>query len=284
MKYKYKVNGLDCANCTQKLEDALNKKEEINDCVISFATGMMTFESNQEINDNELLYFMQSIEDEVTIDNLSTNKTHHHDECSCGHHHEHVEDHRELANSIKFNIVGLDCANCASKVEAEIKKQSYIEDAVVNFSTQKLMVKVKNDDSLMEKLQAIIDSVEEGVVLSKEDNQKIYSKPKLFDLKENMELGEGVIIFIGAHFFAGGFATFLYLFAYLLIGYKVILKAIKNIGRKDFLDENFLMCLATFGAIALGDYSEAIAVMLFYAIGEIFQGYAVNKTGSAIPS
>lgn len=314
MKYKYKVNGLDCANCTQKLEDALNKKEEINDCVISFATGMMTFESNQEINDNELLYFMQSIEDEVTIDNLSTNKTHHHDECGCGHHHEHerhhdecscghhhehehhhdecgcgqhhehVEDHRELANSIKFNIVGLDCANCASKVEAEIKKQSYIEDAVVNFSTQKLMVKVKNDDSLMEKLQAVVDSVEEGVVLSKEDNQKKYSKPKLFDLKENMELVEGVIIFIGAHFFAGGFATFLYLFAYLLIGYKVILKAIKNIGRKDFLDENFLMCLATFGAIALGDYSEAIAVMLFYAVGEIFQGYAVNKTRSSISS
>ena len=297
MKYKYKVNGLDCANCTQKLEDALNKKEEINDCVISFATGMMTFESNQEINDNELLSFIQSIEDEVTIDNLSTNKTHHHNECGCGHHHEHhhdecgcghhherVEDHRELANSIKFNIVGLDCANCASKVEAEIKKQSYIEDAVVNFSTQKLMVKVKNDDSLMEKLQAVVDSVEEGVVLSKVDNQKIYSKPKLFDLKENMELVEGVIIFIGAHFFAGGFATFLYLFAYLLIGYKVILKAIKNIGRKDFLDENFLMCLATFGAIALGDYSEAIAVMLFYAIGEIFQGYAVNKTRSSISS
>ena len=99
-----------------------------------------------------------------------------------------------------------------------------------------------------------------------------------------MELIEGVIIFIGAHFFAGGFATFLYLFAYLLIGYKVILKAIKNIGRKDFLDENFLMCLATFGAIALGDYSEAIAVMLFYAIGEIFQGYAVNKTRSSISS
>lgn len=145
----------------------------------------MTFESNQEINDNELLSFIQSIEDEVTIDNLSTNKTHHHNECGCGHHHEHhhdecgcgyhhehVEDHRELANSIKFNIVGLDCANCASKVEAEIKKQSYIEDAVVNFSTQKLMVKVKNDDSLMEKLQAVVDSVEEGVVLSKEDNKK----------------------------------------------------------------------------------------------------------------
>ena len=50
MKYKYKVNGLDCANCTQKLEDSLNKKEEINDCVISFATGMMTFESEYDID------------------------------------------------------------------------------------------------------------------------------------------------------------------------------------------------------------------------------------------
>ena len=95
MKYKYKVNGLDCANCTQKLEDALNKKEEINDCVISFATGMMTFESNQEINDNELLSFIQSIEDEVTIDNLSTNKTHHHNECGCGH----------IMNIITMNVV-----------------------------------------------------------------------------------------------------------------------------------------------------------------------------------
>ena len=308
MKYKYKVNGLDCANCTQKIEDALNKKEEIHDCVISFATGMMTFESEYDIDDHELLSFMQSIEDEVTIENLLSNITHHehHDECGChhehdhdccghehhhhnhecgcGHHHEHVEDHRELTNAIKYNIVGLDCANCASKVETEIKKQSYIDDAVVNFSTQKLMVKAKNDPQLLDKLQAVVDSVEEGVTLSKEDDKKEYSKPKLFNLKENIELVEGIIIFIGAHLFTGGFSTFLYLFAYLLIGYKVILKAIKNIGHKDFLDENFLMCLATFGAIALGDYSEAIAVMLFYAIGEIFQGYAVNKTRSSISS
>ena len=81
MKYKYKVNGLDCANCTQKLEDALNKKEEIKDCVISFATGMMTFESDQEIHDHELLAFMQSIEDEVTLENLlpQEHAKHHHD-------------------------------------------------------------------------------------------------------------------------------------------------------------------------------------------------------------
>ena len=162
MKYKYKVNGLDCANCTQKLEDALNKKEEINDCVISFATGMMTFESNQEINDNELLSFIQSIEDEVTIDNLSTNKTHQHNECGCGHHHEHVEDHRELANSIKFNIVGLDCANCAAKMEEAIKKIDGVNDASVSFMTQKMMVDAVDDkfDDIMKEVVKVCAKVE----------------------------------------------------------------------------------------------------------------------------
>ena len=190
MKYKYKVNGLDCANCTQKLEDALNKKEEINDCVISFATGMMTFESNQEINDNKLLSFIQSIEDEVTIDNLSTNKTHHHnecgcghhhehhhdecgcghhhehehhhDECGCGHHHEHVEDHRELANSIKFNIVGLDCANCAAKMEESIKKIDGVNDAVVSFMTQKMTVDADDErfDEIMDEVVRVCAKVE----------------------------------------------------------------------------------------------------------------------------
>ena len=97
------------------------------------------------------------------------------------------------------------------------------------------MVKVKNDDSLMEKLQAVGDSVEEGVVLSKEDNQKIYSKPKLFDLKKIWNWLRIVIIFIGAHFFANWFCYFLiFVCLFILIGYKVILKAIKNIGRKDF--------------------------------------------------
>ena len=99
MKYRYKVNGLDCANCTQKLEDSLNKKEEIRDCIISFATGMMTFESEDPIDDQELLSFMQSIEDEVTLEDLlhkehthETHHEHHHEECGCGHHHEHDHD------------------------------------------------------------------------------------------------------------------------------------------------------------------------------------------------
>jgi len=214
--------------------------------------------------------------------------THHHDhECNCGceHDHKHIElPERDIAGGMKIHIHGLDCANCAMKVENEIKKLNYIDDAVINFSSETLIVKTRETNDLVERLQNVVDSVEDGVTLSLDKKDTKYDKPKLFVLKDNIELIEGVIVFIGAMIASGWFSTFLYIAAYLLIGYKVILKALKNIGRKDFLDENFLMCIATFGALALQDYSEAIAVMLFYAIGEIFQGYAVNKTRSSISS
>lgn len=74
----------------------------------------------------------------------------------------------------------------------------------------------------------------------------------------------------------------LYLSLYIIIGYKVIIKAIKNLFRGQVLDENFLMTIASIGALCLSDFSEAVAVLLFYEIGEIFQSYAVNKTRKSI--
>ena len=65
---------------------------------------------------------------------------------------------------------------------------------------------------------------------------------------------------------------------YLVIGYDILQKAFKGIRNKQVFDENFLMAVATVGAILLGDYSEGVAVMLFYQIGELFQSYAVGKS------
>ena len=126
-----------------------------------------------------------------------------------------------------------------------------------------------------EELAKLFDLSKEGHMYSR------ISNPTVECVEKKVAALEGGV---GAMMTSGWFSVFLYIFAYLLIGYKVILKALKNLGRKDFLDENFLMCLATFGAIALQDYGEAIAVMMFYAIGEIFQGYAVNKTRNSISS
>ena len=305
MEYKYKLSGLDCANCTQKIEDRLNQEEHIENCTISFATGIMTFNSEQDGIEKRVSEIISQMEPEVTMQNMSCNcqnhdhshvHQHHDDDCDCGHHHHddychcgHHHDHpampvRNIDGGIKLHIHGLDCANCALKVENEIKKQPFIEDAVINFSTETLVVKTTDSHDLVDKIQKAVDSVEEGVIVSLKKSEVKYTKPKLFVFKDNIELIEGIIIFVAAMMTSGWFSVFLYIFAYLLIGYKVILKALKNLGRKDFLDENLLMCLATFGAIALQDYGEAIAVMLFYAIGEIFQGYAVNKTRNSISS
>ncbi len=76
----------------------------------------------------------------------------------------------------------------------------------------------------------------------------------------------------------------LFIISYLFVGLEILKKAVRNIFRGKVFDENFLMMVATIGAFAIGEYPEAVAVMLFYQIGELFQSYAVNKSRKSISS
>ncbi len=75
-----------------------------------------------------------------------------------------------------------------------------------------------------------------------------------------------------------------YIVAYIIVGYDIVIKAMKNIGRGKVFDENFLMTIATIGAFCIGEFPEAVAVMLFYQVGELFQSYAVDKSRKSISS
>lgn len=98
---------------------------------------------------------------------------------------------------------------------------------------------------------------------------------------EHMGVLERVSAFLGE--VPGTIVIFLfYMIPYIIIGADILRKAIINIGHGQVFDENFLMCLATFGALAIGEYSEAVAVMLFYQVGELFQNYAVNRSRQSI--
>ena len=105
-----------------------------------------------------------------------------------------------------------------------------------------------------------------------------------------MKKKKEVIIIISAILFAvalfirmnQNLQLILMLVAYILLGKDTVLKAIKNVEKGDFFDENFLMTVATLGAIMIGEYPEAVAVMLFYEIGELFQSYAINKSRKSI--
>ena len=87
-----------------------------------------------------------------------------------------------------------------------------------------------------------------------------------------------LIVILGQLNVTGYARLALYLIPYLVVGYDILLKALKGIRNKQVFDENFLMAVATVGAIVLGEYTEGVAVMLFYQIGELFQSYAVGKS------
>ena len=322
MKLKYSLKGLDCAHCAQKIEDQLNKLDYVNECNIAFATTTLFLDVDENSFDEEKIkQVVCSIEPDVELVNQNSthnehdhehhhhscdcdhdhhhhscdcNHEHHHDECGCGCHHDHHDEHVEtihhgdLKNAINININGLDCAHCAMKVEQEINKMDEVEDAMIIFSTETLKVKLNremSDDELLKRLKNVIDKVESGITLSMKKDIKVIEKPKLFVCKDHVELIIGTIIYIIGIILGGTkYDVFIFGIAYLLIGYKVLFKALKNVKRGQIFDENFLMCIATIGAFCISDYKEAIAVMLFYSIGEIFQAYAVNKTRTSISS
>ena len=92
-------------------------------------------------------------------------------------------------------------------------------------------------------------------------------------------IAASVTMILFAHIPVEGWLEFvLFMIPYFIIGYDILLKAFKGIKNKQVFDENFLMAVATVGAIALGDYKEGVAVMLFYQIGELFQSYAVGRS------
>ena len=261
---------------------------------------------------------------------------------------------------IKLVLNGLDCANCANKIEDKVNKINGVKEATVNFSTTVLTAEIKEENlksEIINEIKSIVKKLEPHVkVEEKIDNKEIKNKTKACTssccskdndhhegskdkihehshekeessngkieiLKDNWLLIVGAIIYAIALLYNGNnkISIILFVASYLAIGGEVILTAIKNILRgevfdENFLmsiatigaffigeypeavavmlfyqigevfDENFLMSIATIGAFFIGEYPEAVAVMLFYQIGEVFQGYAVNKSRKSISS
>lgn len=227
--------------------------------------------------------------------------------------------------TFKLTLSGLDCANCANKIEDRVNRLELVEEANLNFSTSQLTVLIKESalkTDVITEIKRIVKQLEPHVVVEERVSTQVVHKSsccggscsshteshhgqaghshehshktldnesssKVFSfIKENAWLLLGVIIFLAIHTFkpVGILEVVLYGVSYLLIGGKVLLTAFRNITRGEIFDENFLMMVATVGAFAIGEYPEAIAVMLFYEIGELFQSYAVNRSRKSISS
>lgn len=181
----------------------------------------------------------------------------------------------------KYYLEGLDCASCLKKIEDDLRKSDLVEDVVINFTSKTITIQVQTDNDLKNLVQTTINKYENNIVVKEMHEEQDQHR---LDKKEYSILILGVLVFIIVSFikFNNIIELVLYITAYLLIGYKVVFTAIKNIFNKQFFDENFLMTVATIGAFSIQEYPEAVAVMLFYQVGELFQTLAVNKSRRSI--
>ena len=194
------------------------------------------------------------------------------------------------SNECMLSIEGLDCPNCAAKVERKINTLEGIKEATVDFLGKKIVVLADeiSENELVELIQTEVDKIEDGVKVFVPKVQAGESSSEEEDtgkIKKKLLIG-GVLfvlgIFVPKTLFIPKLAVFLV--SYLVIGGDVLLSAFKNILNGQVFDENFLMAIATVGAFAIGEYPEGVAVMLFYQFGELFQGIAVNNSRKSIVS
>ena len=185
-----------------------------------------------------------------------------------------------------YSIENLGCANCAAKMEAKMNALPGVQ-ATITFATRQLRVTAENPDGLIPQLQQIVGSIEP-------DARVVIPKPAVkavHDREESMTpllLGAGLFVLglvldgIGIQVFGIGVSLVCYIGAYLVLGREVLLTAGKNLIKGHVFDENFLMSIATLGAFTIGEFPEAVGVMLFYRVGEYFEHKAVARSRSQI--
>ncbi|MCY8578768.1 cadmium-translocating P-type ATPase [Bacillus haynesii] len=187
----------------------------------------------------------------------------------------------------EYMLNGLDCGNCAQKIEHEIAGMKGIEACSVNFATSTLTVKVDQNsvEDIPSKIKKKVTEIEPHVnVTLKEGTKQAPSEGDGRFKKTVARLVAGTVLGAAGFLLPGGSAAewLLFFLAYLIIGGDVVLRAVKNIFRGRVFDEHFLMTIATLGAFIIQQYPEGVAVMLFYQIGELFQGAAVSRSRKSI--
>lgn len=188
---------------------------------------------------------------------------------------------------------GLNCASCAKKIEGFSREIEGVQDVSLDLISKKLkIVTDKEEDKISIKNQVvkIINKLEPDVfIVDKSKGAEVHSHDHSHD-HGGVNKSEIIKLIIGAILFALPYIFKfdannrfgIYLIAYLIVGHKVIIRAVKNTMAGVPFDEHFLMSIATIAAFGIGEYPEGVAVMLFYQVGQMFQGMAVNKSRKSI--
>ena len=187
-----------------------------------------------------------------------------------------------------LHIENLDCPVCAEALQADLQKIKGIDNVLVDYVTQTITVETELDSAL-QRVIAKANKFEDVRVL---DGGMSATNGKNHHVKEWILIGIATVLFIAGlliDYLANGsladiFCYVLYGAAYLAVGYPVLFATAKNLIKGKIFDENFLMTVASIGAIVLGEYSESVLVMLLYQVGELLQSIAVDNSRKSIAS
>ena len=316
------LKGLSCANCANKIESKVSNINGIKEATVNFATSTLIAEVfvnyNKEEIINQIKDIVKSIEKDVIVEEVKgiikrparTISRCEDGCCTINNHSDNYTNDKTVNKSNRILLKGLTCANCANKIEAKVKKLDSIKYANINFATTTLLVELNKGyqiEEVFKEINKIVKSLEPDIEVELQEtskrgksnrtilsdasssNEVVCEKEKkttMSYIKENISLVIGTVGFVLAVMLESYplIAFIFFAVTYLIIGKNVLITAAKNILRGEVFDENFLMAIATLGAFAIGEYPEAVAVMLFFEIGEAFQKYAVERSRKSISS
>ena len=274
----YLLKGLDCPNCSAKIEKEVGELDGVASSTVNLMNQTLTVQAGTSV--------ATSLLDTVT---------------TIVHSHEpdvEVSEKTEPAVTKVYLLKGLDCPNCSAKIEKEVGELDGVTSSTVNLMNQTLTVQAGTSvaASLLDTVTTIVHSHEPDVEVSekqleatapvkKDEKAAVYNDE---DKKRTIRLAVGAVVY------AIGMALTVFaklptlaelaflIVAYVILGWDVVWQAVKNITRGQVFDEHFLMSVSTIGAFAIGEYPEAVAVMLFYQVGEFFQSLAVKRSRKSI--
>ena len=262
----YVMKNIDCANCSAKIEKKIQELPEVDDCILTFATRQLRVYSSVG---TKLLPKMQEIADQIEPGTVIE-----------------VRPKNPKAICTVYVMKNIDCANCSAKIEKKIQELPEVDDCILTFATRQLRVYSSEGTKLLPKMQEIADKIEPGTIIEiREEGKSADANSDDKHAHDLPELIAGGLLFIIGEFLSHSMpqiSAICFVIAYLILGREVLLTALKNMKTGHVMDENFLMSIATIGAFCVGQFGEAVGVMLFYRVGETFEHRAVEKSRSQI--
>ena len=189
-----------------------------------------------------------------------------------------------------FTLQNLNCANCASVIEEKLNQLESVSAATFTIGTKQLRITstVEDTDVLQEQIQAVCDATEDGVVVVPFVRAAKKAKQDDHDHEHNASLSAiivGAIVMAVAeltNWVPDQYMTPLLIVTFVVLGWRIVWAAVKNGMKGKFFDENFLMSIATIGALIIGEYAEAVGVMLFFQVGIYFEERATERSRNAV--